>query len=124
MARWCSACEPLKDHEIVKRRGGPKIRTRGIYRDAVPSSRIYLVKVSGLRWISLMWLGNAPLGRTLLGLAGAALDTALAPPAVYYRRSGRTPQKLTDRARQIILQLRRWLSNRIVPSLTTRRQRL
>ena len=36
--------------ETVERRGGPKISARGIYRDAVRSSRSYLVKVSGLRW--------------------------------------------------------------------------
>ena len=46
--------------ETVERRGGPKIKARGIYRDAVRSSRSYLVKVSGLRWICLMWLGHVP----------------------------------------------------------------
>ena len=48
--------------ETVERSGGPKIRARGIYRDAVRSSRSYLVKVSGLRWICLMWLGSTLVG--------------------------------------------------------------
>ena len=47
-------------YETVERRGGPKISARGIYRDAVRSSRSYPVKVSGLRWVCLMWLGHIP----------------------------------------------------------------
>ena len=46
--------------ETLERRRGAKIRARGIYRDAVRSSRHQLVKASGLRWISLMWLGPVP----------------------------------------------------------------
>ena len=34
--------------------------------------------------------------------------TALAPSARYYQKRGRQPQKLTDRARQVILQVKRW----------------
>ena len=73
------------------------------------SSRSYLVKVSGLRWICLMWLGNIPWAGRYWALP---VLTALAPSARYYQRSGRAPQKLTDRARQIIMQLRRWLPHR------------
>ena len=43
--------------ETLERRRGARILARGIYRDAVRSSRLQLVKASGLRWISLMWLG-------------------------------------------------------------------
>ena len=46
--------------ETLERRRGPRIKPRGIYRDAVRSSRRQLVKASGLRWISLMWLGHVP----------------------------------------------------------------
>ena len=46
--------------ETLERRRGAKIRARAIYRDAVRSSRQQLVKASGLRWISLMWLGHVP----------------------------------------------------------------
>ncbi len=38
--------------ETLERRRGAKIKARGIYRDAVRSSRHQLVKASGLRWIS------------------------------------------------------------------------
>ena len=46
--------------ETLERRQGPKINALGIYRDAVRSSRSYTVKASGLRWVSLMWLGHIP----------------------------------------------------------------
>ena len=46
--------------ETLERRRGRRISALGIYRDAVRSSRHQLVKASGLRWISLMWLGNVP----------------------------------------------------------------
>ena len=76
--------------ETLERRRGPKIKSLGIYRDAVRSSRSHMVKASGLRWISLMWLGHITLGRSPLGLAGAhgagPLGTVL-PPA------GAPPQK-------------------------------
>ena len=46
--------------ETLERRRGAKIRARAIYRDPVRSSRSQVVKASGLRWISLMWLGHVP----------------------------------------------------------------
>ena len=94
--------------ETVERRG-PKIKARGIYRAAVRSSRSYLVKVSGLRWICLMWLGHVPWAGRYWALP---VLTVLAPSAGYYRQRGRSHQKLTDRAQQMIRQLRRWLPHR------------
>ena len=38
--------------DTVERRRGTKIRDKGIYRDAVRSSRSFFVKVEGLRWLS------------------------------------------------------------------------
>ena len=51
--------------ETLERRRGPK-STLSIYRDGVRSSRSQVVKASGLRWISLMWLGQVP-GRDVIG---------------------------------------------------------
>ena len=42
--------------ETIERRWEAKIKARGIYRDAVRSSRKHLVKASGLRWMSVMLL--------------------------------------------------------------------
>lgn len=95
--------------ETIERRGGPKIKARSIYRDGARSSRSYLVKVSGLRWISLMWLTPIPWAGRRWALP---VLTALAPAEAYYRSRGRTPLRLTHRARQMVLQLRRWLPHR------------
>jgi DDE superfamily endonuclease len=40
--------------------------------------------------------------------------TALAPSERYYEQRGRTPKKVTDWARQLVCQLRRWLPNRML----------
>ena len=95
--------------ETLERRRGPKIKARGIYRDAVRSSRHQLVKSSGLRWISLMWLGLVPWARRHWALP---VLTVLAPSSPYYQRQGRRHKKITDWARQMVMQLRRWLPHR------------
>ena len=95
--------------ETLERRRGAKIRARGIYRDAVRSSRNQLVKSSGLRWISLMWLGHVPWAGRYWALP---VLTVLAPSSRYYQRQGRRHKKITDWARQMIMQLRRWLPHR------------
>ncbi len=41
--------------DTVERRRGARIRDKGIYRDAVRSSRGFFVKVEGLRWLSGPW---------------------------------------------------------------------
>jgi hypothetical protein len=46
--------------ETIERRWGAKIAARGIYRDAVRSSKEFFVKASGLRWICLMLLAPIP----------------------------------------------------------------
>jgi hypothetical protein len=77
----------------------------------VRSSDSHLVKASGLRWISLMWLADIPWAHRTWALP---VLTALAPSERYYRKMGRTHKKITDWARQMILQLRRWLPNRTI----------
>ena len=95
--------------ETLERRRGPKIKSLGIYRDAVRSSRSQLVKASGLRWISLMWLGHVPWAGRHWALP---VLTVLAPSTRYYQQRGRRHKKLTDWARQMVRQLRRWLPQR------------
>ena len=91
--------------ETLERRRGPKIKSLGIYRDAVRSSRSQLVKASGLHWISLMWLGHVPWAGRHWALP---VLTVLAPSTRYYQQRGRRHKKLTDWARQMILQPRSW----------------
>ena len=72
--------------ETLERRRGPKIKSLGIYRDAVRSSRSHLVKASGLRWVSLMWLGHVPWAGRYWALP---FLTVLAPSERYHRQRGR-----------------------------------
>jgi hypothetical protein len=97
--------------ETIERRWGRKIAARGIYRDAVRSSESHFVKVSGLRWISLLLLARIPWAQRVWALP---VMTALAPSARYYEVRGRRPKTLTERAQQLIFQLRRWLPARPV----------
>ena len=95
--------------ETIERRSGKRISKRGIYRDAVRSNKGHMVKVSGLRWISLMWLAPIPWAQRAWALP---VLTVLAPSERYYQKLGKTHKKLTDWARQMIIQLRRWLPER------------
>ena len=95
--------------ETLERRRGAKIRARAIYRDPVRSSRSQVVKASGLRWISLMWLGHVPWAGRHWALTGSRC-WRLRP--VTTNSCGRQHKKLTDWARQMVMQLRRWLPHR------------
>jgi len=95
--------------ETTARRWGLKISKRGIYRDAVCSSKSHLVKTSGLRWISLMWLTEIPWAERIWALP---FLTILAPSERYHKQAGRQHKKITDWARQMIFQLRRLLPER------------
>lgn len=95
--------------ETIERRWGRKIAARGIYRDPVRSSESHFVKASGLRWISLMLLTRIAWAQRVWALP---VMTALAPSERYYTERGRRPKTLTERAQQMIFQLRRWLPHR------------
>ncbi|MGC9397378.1 MAG: IS701 family transposase [Anaerolineae bacterium] len=95
--------------DSIERRWGHKIAARGIYRDPVRSSASHFVKTSGLRWISLMLLTHLSWAERVWALP---FMTVLAPSERYYEERGRKPKKLTDRAQQMVRQLRRWLPQR------------
>jgi hypothetical protein len=90
--------------DTIERRRGAHIKAKGIYRDPVRSSHSHFVKASGLRWLSLMVLVNIPWARRVWALP---FLTILAPSARYYEKKKRAHKKLTDWARQGLLQLRR-----------------
>lgn len=95
--------------DTIERRVGQHIRAKGIYRDPVRSSHSHFVKASGLRWLSLMLLVPIPFAQRVWALP---FLTVLAPSERYYHTSPRAHKKLTDWARQLLLQLRRWLPQR------------
>jgi hypothetical protein len=95
--------------DMIERRWGPMIKARGIYRDPVRSSRGFFVKTSGLRWVSLMFLPRIPWARRVWGLP---FLTVLAPSQRYATSRGHRHKSVVDWARQMILQLARWLPGR------------
>src|SRR3954463_8264845 len=99
----------LRLDDTIERRRGRRISAKGIYRDPVRSSDAHFVKASGLRWLSLMLLAPIPWAARTWALP---FLTALAPSERYCRERGQRHKKLTDWARQMMLQVRRWLPER------------
>ena len=95
--------------DTIERRRGAKIKAKGIYRDPVRSSHSHFVKASGLRWLSLMLLAPIPWAQRVWALP---FLTVLAPSERYYQERKRAHKKLTDWARQVLLQARCWLPGR------------
>jgi len=92
--------------DTVERRRGKQIKAKGIYRDAVRSSKSFFVKTSGLRWLSFMLLTEVKFANKVWALP---FMTVLCPSERYDKERGIRHRKLTDRARQAILLIKRWL---------------
>jgi len=105
----------LDDH--IERRRGEKIAARGIYRDPVRSSKSFFVKTSGLRWVSMMLLTCIPWAMRVWALP---FLTVLAPSEHYHQEREMPHKKLTDWARQMICQVRRWLPGRTIVMVADR----
>jgi hypothetical protein len=92
--------------ETLERRHGEKLVAKGSYRDPVRSSHTHSVKARGLRWVSLMLLT-----RILWAARIGALPclTVLAPSERYYQARGLRTNAMSDRARQAVRLVRRWL---------------
>lgn len=100
--------------DTIERRRGAKIKAKGIYRDPVRSSAGYFVKCSGLRWLCLMLLTPVPFAKRIWALP---FFTTLCASLRFFQehrqpRQADKPKKLTDWARQMLLQVRRWLPHR------------
>lgn len=95
--------------DTIERRRGENITAKGIYRDPVRSSQAHFVKASGLRWLCCMVLTQVSWAGATWGLPFLSV---LCPSERYYSEWGRQHQKLTERARQIVWLLTRWLPDR------------
>ncbi len=95
--------------DTLERRWGARIKARGIYRDPVRSSHGHFVKASGLRWLSVMVLAPVPWAGRVWALP---FLTVLAPSERFSREHRQRHKALTDWARQILLQIVRWLPRR------------
>jgi hypothetical protein len=97
--------------DTIERRRGAKIRAKGIYRDPVRSSHGHFVKASGLRWLCLMLLAPIPWAGRVWALPFLSV---LSPSERYYQDRHRRPKKLTERARQMLCLVKRWLPHRSI----------
>ena len=93
--------------DTIERRSGRQIRAKGCYRDPVRSSKKHLVRCFGLRWITLMILVPVPWSPRVWALP---ILTCLSWPEDAGRR--RAHKTSIDWARQMVLQVRRWLPER------------
>ncbi len=132
-ARWLSCCllEQLVDtfvpkgepvviggDDTIEWRWGPEIKARGIYRNPVRSSRSHFVKASRLRWLSFMLLPEIGWARRCWALP---FLTMLTPSRRYrekHKKGQREYKKLTDWARQGLIQTALWLPGRRVIAVT------
>ena len=108
---WPSGEVIVAIDDTIERRWGGKIKARGIYRDPVRSSHGQFVKTSGLRWLCLAVMLPVPFAGRRWALP---FLTVLAPSARWTEAQGSRHKTLTDRARQAILQTKRWLADRRV----------
>ncbi len=97
--------------DTIERRRGEKIKAKGIYRDPVRSSHSHFVKASGLRWLCFMLLVKVPFSERVWALPFLSV---LCPSERYDAERGVRHRKLTDRARQALLLITRWLVGREV----------
>jgi len=95
--------------EHIERRSGRKIKAKGCYRDAVRSSKGFIVRCFGLKWITVMvvkkfsWINRA---------WALPFLTVLASSKESNKKSGKIHKTTIDWAIQIAMQIRRWLPNR------------
>lgn len=94
----------VDDH--IERRNGKKIKAKGCYRDAVRSSRGFVVRCFGLKWIAMMIAIKFPWSNRTFALP---FFTVLAPSEKANSAQGKRHKTTIDWTRQMCLQLRRWL---------------
>jgi len=92
--------------DTLERRQGDHIREKGMFRDPVRSSKKHPVTSPGLRWLSLMLLAKVPWAERVWALP---FMTVLAPSERTDEQQGRRHKTTSERLRQMMIQVRRWL---------------
>jgi len=95
--------------ETLERRQGAKIRAKGVFRDAVRSTKERVVTCFGLRWISMMLLVRLPWAQRPWALP---FLTVLAPSERVNAKLNRRHKTIVGWTRQMIAQVRRWFPQR------------
>ncbi len=97
--------------ETIERRKGKMIKAKGCYRDAVRSSSKHVIRCFGLKWISMMLIVPLPWSDRPWALP---FLTVPAPSKACNEAEGRRHKTTVDWARQMIMQVRRWVTDRSV----------
>ena len=97
--------------ETLERRGGKRIGAKGLFRDAVRSSKKRVVHSYGLRWVSMMLLVDIPFSGRVWALP---FLTVLASSKKTDQAQGRRHKTSLDWIRQMLLVVRRWLPTRLL----------
>jgi hypothetical protein len=95
--------------DTLERRRGAKIRDKGIYRDGVRSSRSFVVKVEGLRWLSFQLAVRPGFARRSWGLP---FLTLLCRSERADAKRGRRHQTLPEKAAWGMRLIARWCPGR------------
>jgi DDE superfamily endonuclease len=95
--------------DTVERRRGANIRDKGLYRDAVRSSRSFFVKVEGLRWLSFQLAVRPGFAR---GTWGLPFLTILCRSERADAKRGRRHQTVPEKAAWGMRLIARWCPGR------------
>lgn len=101
--------------ETLERRQGEQIKQKGVFRDAVRSSKKYLVHSFGLRWISMMLLVPVPWSSRPWALPFLTLN---APSEATNQANGKRHKTSIDWIKQMVCLVRRWLRGRALVLVT------
>jgi len=101
--------------ETLERRKGEKIKQKGVFRDAVRSSRKYLVHSFGLRWVSMMLIVPVPWSSRPWALPFLTLN---APSEATNKANGKRHKTSIDWIKQMVCLVRRWLRGRVLVLVT------
>ncbi len=95
--------------ETIERRNGDRIKTKGVFRDAVRSSRNKVVHCHGLRWVAMMLLVPVPWSRRPWALP---FFTVQAPSQKTCQKLDKRYKSVIDRVCFALRLLRRWFPDR------------
>lgn len=95
--------------ETMERRKGGKIKTKGVFRDAVRSSRKKVVHCYGLRWVAMMLLVPVPWSRRPWALP---FFTVQAPSEKTCSKLGKPHKSVIDRVCLGLRLVQRWIPQR------------
>ncbi len=111
LAAFLAAGAPLiiAADETLERRKGRKIKQKGVFRDAVRSSKTRTVTSFGLRWVSMMLLVPVPWSQRVWALP---FLTVLAPSEQTNLAYGKRHKTSIDWLGQMIAVVRRWVPAR------------